>query len=86
MYHESIRSTESSSDMDIPMDPKPRPDHEAYIEQLRRMTVERKLQMVFELTERGRTELREALRKEFPRATEEELHRIFLERWHNSDD
>jgi hypothetical protein len=86
MDHEPIRSTESSSHVDIPMDPTPRPDHKAYIERLRRMTVEQKLQMMFELTERGKTALREALRKEFPGATEEELHRIFLERWHNSDD
>jgi hypothetical protein len=86
MCREPIRSTESSSDVDISMDNRRRLDQKAYIERLRRMTVEQKLQMMFELTERGKTALREALRKEVPRATEEELHRIFLERWHNTDD
>jgi hypothetical protein len=62
------------------MDPKPRPNHKRYIEILRRMTVEQKLQKVFELSEMGKSLFREGLRQRFPDATEDELHRIYLER------
>ena len=41
------------------MDPKPRPNHKLYIEILRRMTVEQKLQKVFELSEMGKSLFRE---------------------------
>jgi hypothetical protein len=62
------------------MDPKPRPNHKHYIEILRRMTVEQKLQIVFDLSETSRALFREGLRKRFPDATEEELHKIYLKR------
>jgi hypothetical protein len=62
------------------MDPKPRPNHKVYIEILRRMTAEQKLQIVSDLSESTRSLFREGLRKRFPDATEEELHRIFLKR------
>jgi hypothetical protein len=62
------------------MDPKPRPNRKLYIEILRRMTVEQKLQKVFELSEMANTLFRAGLRERFPDATEEELHRIYLER------
>ncbi len=62
------------------MDPKPRPNHKLYIEILRRMTAEQKLQKVVELSEMGKSLFRAGLRKRFPDATEEELHRIYLER------
>ena len=62
------------------MDPKPRPNHRLYLEILRGMTVEQKLQKVFELSEMTKSLFREGLRKRFPDATEEELHRIYLER------
>jgi hypothetical protein len=62
------------------MDPKPRPNHKRYIEILRGMTVEQKLRKVFELSEMARSLFREGLRKRFPDATDEELHRIYLER------
>jgi len=62
------------------MDPKPRPNHKVYIEILRRMTVEQKLQIVFDLSETVNSLFREGLRKRFPDATEEEFHRIYLKR------
>ncbi len=62
------------------MDPKPRPNHRRYLEILRGMTVEQKLQKVVELSETGKSLFRAGLRKRFPDATEEELHRIYLER------
>lgn len=62
------------------MDPKPRPNHGIYIQILRRMTVEQKLRKVFELSEMTRSLFREGLRKRFPDLTEEEFHRIYLER------
>jgi hypothetical protein len=62
------------------MDPKPRPNHRIYIEILRRMTAEQKLQIVFDLSETTRALFREGLRKRFPDATEEELHKIYLKR------
>lgn len=60
------------------MDPKPRPNHRRYLEILRGMTVEQKLQMVFELSEMVNSLFRQGLRTRFPGATEEELHRIYL--------
>lgn len=62
------------------MNPKPRPNHKVYLEILRGMTAEQKLQIVSDLSETARALFREGLRKRFPDATEEELHRIFLKR------
>jgi hypothetical protein len=62
------------------MDPKPRPNHRRYLEILRGMTAEQKLQIVFDLSETSKALFRAGLRKRFPDATEEELHRIYLER------
>jgi Rv0078B-related antitoxin len=62
------------------MDPKPRPNHRRYLEILRGMTAEQKLQIVFDLTETVDSLFREGLRRRFPDATEEELHRIYLKR------
>jgi hypothetical protein len=62
------------------MDPKPRPNHKRYIEILRAITVEQKLQTVFDLSETVNSLFREGLRKRFPDATAAELHRIYLER------
>jgi hypothetical protein len=44
------------------------------------MTPGQKLQKVFELSELGKSLFRAGLRQRFPEATEEELHRIFLNR------
>jgi hypothetical protein len=62
------------------MDPKPRPNHQRYLEILRGMTAEQKLDKVVELSEMTKSLFREGLRNRFPDATEEELHRIYLER------
>jgi hypothetical protein len=62
------------------MDPKPRPNHRRYIEILRGMTAEQKLQIVFDLTATVDSLFREGLRRRFPDPNEEELHRIYLKR------
>jgi hypothetical protein len=62
------------------MSPKPRPNHRAYLEILRSMTPGHRLQIAFELSELSRSLFLEGLRKRFPNATKEELHRIFLKR------
>ena len=62
------------------MDPKPRPNHQLYLEALRRLTPEQRLLKAFELTELSRELLRAGLRQRFPEASEAELQRIYLER------
>jgi hypothetical protein len=61
------------------MDPKPRPNHELYLEALRRMTPEQRLLKSFELTEQSHELLRAGVRLRFPDATTQEQHRIYLE-------
>ena len=68
------------------MDPKPRPNHQLYIEALRRLTPEQRLIKAFELTELSHELFRVGLRQRFPEADEAELRRIYLkrlERCHN---
>jgi hypothetical protein len=68
------------------MDPKPRPNHQLYLEILRSMTPEQKLLKIFELSEFSKALFTEGLRQRFPNATEEEFHRILfdrLEKCHN---
>ena len=62
------------------MDPKPRPNHQAYIETLRKMTPEQRLLKAFELTEFARQLFWQGLRRRFPDLSEEELKRIYLQR------
>jgi hypothetical protein len=62
------------------VDPKPRPNHQLYLEALRRLTPEQRLLKAFELTELSRELFRAGLRHRFPEATEQELQRIYLER------
>src|SRR5690349_19876073 len=62
------------------MDPKPRPNHALYIEVLRRMTPEQKLQKMFELSAFTKELFRQGLRQRFPELSEEEFHRLYLER------
>ena len=62
------------------MNPKPRPNHRAYLEILRSMTPGQRLQKAFELSELSRSLFLEGLRKRFPDATKEELHELFLKR------
>lgn len=59
---------------------KPDPNHARYIEVLRRMTPAMRLQKAFELTQLMRMLLRAGLRKQFPELSDDEIHRLFLER------
>jgi len=51
-----------------------------YIEILRRMTPEQKLMKVFELSALSKAIFKEGLRARFPNLSEEEFHKLFLER------
>jgi hypothetical protein len=62
------------------MDPKPRPNHQKYLEVLRRMTPEQRLLKAFELSRMSRELFLAGLRKRFPDLTEEELRQVYLER------
>lgn len=62
------------------MDPKPRPNRGPYIEALRRMTPEQRLQKAFELTEMSRALLRAGLRDRFPDLPDDEIQRLYLRR------
>ena len=62
------------------MDPKPRPNRQLYLETLRRMTPEQRLLKAFELSELSHDLLRAGVRQRFPDASDEALHRIYLER------
>ena len=62
------------------MDPKPRPNHQLYLEALRRLTPEQRLLKTFELTELTHELLRAGVRQRFPDAGEDEVQRIYLER------
>jgi len=68
------------------VDPKKRPNHRIYLEVLSRMTPEQKLLKVFELTKMARQLFRLGLRERSPELSEDELHRLSLERlakYHN---
>ncbi|MCJ7653146.1 MAG: hypothetical protein MUO75_05550 [Actinobacteria bacterium] len=54
--------------------------HAACIEALRRVTPEQRLLRAFELTDFSRQLFLHGSRRRFPDASEEEIHRIFLER------
>jgi len=62
------------------MDSKPRPNHQLYLEALRRLTPEQRLLKAFELTELSHELLRAGVRQRFPDAGEDEVQRIYLER------
>jgi hypothetical protein len=62
------------------MDPKERPNHQRYIEVLRRMTPEQRLLKAFELSEFSKALFIEGLRKRHPNLGPAEFHRLFLER------
>jgi hypothetical protein len=61
------------------MDPKPRPNHKIYLQALRSMTPDQKLEKVFELTTFARSLFLDGLRKRFPDASPTELHHIYLD-------
>ena len=62
------------------MNPKPDPNRKKYIEVLRNMTPEQRLQTAFELTEFTLKLFKHGLRKRFPDLQEEEFHKLYLER------
>jgi hypothetical protein len=62
------------------MNIKARPNHSLYIRVLRRMSSEAKLLKAFELTAFSKELFLNGLRRRFTNLTEEELHRIYLER------
>jgi hypothetical protein len=59
---------------------KPRPNHQIYLQALRRLTPEQRLLKAFELTDLSRALFREGLRRRFREASDAELERIYLER------
>jgi len=70
------------------MDPKPRPQHEAYLRILRAMTPQQRLQKVFEMSAFTKALFKQGLRERFPDLSEAEIHRLSLDRLakcHNSN-
>ncbi len=66
--------------MSIPKQLKPQPNRRQYIEILRRMTPEQRLNKAFELSRFAKELFITGIRKRFPYATEEEIQKIVLER------
>ena len=62
------------------MDPKPRPNHRIYLEILRKMTPEQRLNKAFELSDMSKRLFKQGLRKANPDLSEEELHQLYLKR------
>jgi hypothetical protein len=62
------------------MNIKPKPNHKVYLETLRRMSSEQKLQKVFELSSFSKNLFREGLRKIFYDLSEEQFNELFLRR------
>jgi hypothetical protein len=70
------------------MDPKPRPQHEAYIEVLRKMTPQQRLAKAFEMSAFTKMLFLEGLKRRFPELSPAELHQLYLDRLakcHNSN-
>lgn len=62
------------------MDPKRRPNHRLYLRVLRSLTPEQRLLKAFELSALSKAFFVHGLRKRFPDVTEEEFHKILLDR------
>lgn len=70
------------------MDIKPRPNHQHYIEILRSMTPEQRLQKAFEMSDFVKALFKQGLRERFPALSEAEFHQLYLDRLekcHNSN-
>ena len=68
------------------MEIKPQPNHNIYIQTLRKMTAEQRLQKVFELSAFTKALFLHGLQKRFSDKTETEVKAIYLERiekYHN---
>ena len=61
-------------------DPKPRPNHQLYLEVLRRMTFEQRLAKAFELSALAKRAFVDGLRKRFPDLSEEAFKKLLLAR------
>ena len=59
---------------------KPKPNHRLYIQVLRQMSLEERLQKAFALSDFSRQLFFHGLRQRFPQLTEEGLRKLFLER------
>lgn len=59
---------------------KPRPNHRRYLDVLKRITPEQKVQKAFELTEFSKQVFLDGLRDRHPELSEPELHRLALQR------
>jgi hypothetical protein len=66
--------------VNLTMNPKPRPNHQRYLEVLRAMTPEQRLRKAFELSAFSKALFVEELRRRFPDLSEPEFHRLLLER------
>jgi hypothetical protein len=62
------------------MDPKPQLNHRRYIASLQQLSPEQRLAKAFELSAFVKALFREGLRKRFPELSDEEFHKVFLER------
>jgi hypothetical protein len=62
------------------MNPKPQPNRKRYIEVLRTMTPQQRLQKARELTDLSRRLFRAGLRRRFPNLSETELQALYLKR------
>ena len=60
--------------------PKLRPNHRLYLEVLHRMSVEDRLGKAFELSDFAKRLFIHGLRNRFPSLSEEEFHRLLLDR------
>ena len=59
---------------------KPRPNHQIYIQTLRRMSPEARLMKSFELSDFSKNLFLHGLRKRFPDLSDDEIRKIYLER------
>ena len=59
---------------------KSNPNHRLYIEVLRQMTPQQRLQKAFELSELAKSLFNHGLRQRFPSLAEDEIKKIYLER------
>lgn len=61
-------------------DPKPQPNHQLYLEIIRRMTPQQRLQKAMELSAFAKELCLTGLRKQFPEKSEPEIKQLYLER------
>lgn len=62
------------------MSPKPHPNHDRYLQTLRALTPEQRLQKAFEMSAFARELFRAGLRRRFPQLPEDEFQELLLER------